>query len=379
MGRMKFILLLSAVAAANALVLDRTGTGSGASCITNDGPAAGSACVFPFNFWGVSHFTCTTIDGDSPWCSTQTDVNDNHVYGVGAWGYCDASCPMEDTTTTTTTTSTTTTTTTTCQCGVKGSSTNSRIVGGHETEPHEYPWQVGLVNRNEHYPWCGGTLISSTHVLTAAHCLYEWQLQDGAWMNIPLTAFDIRVILGEHNITDSDFNRVDVAQIIKHPNYDHYKYNYDNDYAILRLANPVAFTNEVSPACLPADLSATYAGVLATVTGWGVLSRGGRRPDVLQEVDVTVTNTECNNAYDRRITANMICAADPGKDSCQNDSGGPMITPENGRQTLIGVVSWGKGCALEGYPGVYARVTEKMEWILDNTAGTLSSTCAALN
>merc|ERR1712243_369182 len=80
MGRMKFILLLSAVAAANALVLDRTGTGSGASCITNDGPAAGSACVFPFNFWGVSHFTCTTIDGDSPWCSTQTDVNDNHVY-----------------------------------------------------------------------------------------------------------------------------------------------------------------------------------------------------------------------------------------------------------------------------------------------------------
>jgi len=198
-------------------------------------------------------------------------------------------------------------------------------------------------------------------------------------MNIPLTAFDIRVILGEHNITDSDFNRVDVAQIIKHPNYDHYKYNYDNDYAILRLANPVAFTNEVSPACLPADLSATYAGVLATVTGWGVLSRGGRRPDVLQEVDVTVTNTECNNAYDRRITANMICAADPGKDSCQNDSGGPMITPENGRQTLIGVVSWGKGCALEGYPGVYARVTEKMEWILDNTAGTLSSTCAALN
>merc|ERR1712243_151791 len=104
MGRMKFILLLSAVAAANALVLDRTGTGSGASCITNDGPAAGSACVFPFNFWGVSHFTCTTIDGDSPWCSTQTDVNDNHVYGVGAWGYCDASCPMEDTTTTTTTT-----------------------------------------------------------------------------------------------------------------------------------------------------------------------------------------------------------------------------------------------------------------------------------
>jgi len=369
---MKFALLLSAAAAANALVLDRTGTGSGASCITNDGPAAGSACVFPFNYWGVSHFTCTTIDGDYPWCSTQTDANDNHVSGVGAWGYCDASCPMEDTTTDTTTT----TTTTTCQCGVKGSSTNSRIVGGHETEPHEYPWQVGLVDMtwNEHKPKCGGTLISSTHVLTAAHCLYYRLF---GVLYIPLTAFDIRVILGEHNITDSDFNRVDVAQIIKHPNYDPYKYDYD--YAILRLANPVAFTNEVSPACLPADLSNTFAGVLATVTGWGTLSSGGSQPIVLQEVDVTVTtNAVCNNAYGS-ITANMICAADSGKDSCQGDSGGPMIAPENGRQALIGVVSWGRGCAFEGFPGVYARVTEKMNWILANTAGTFSSTCAALN
>jgi secreted trypsin-like serine protease len=112
------------------------------------------------------------------------------------------------------------------------------------------------------------------------------------------------VILGEHNIADSDFNRVDVAEIINHPNYN--SQTTDNDYAILRLANPVTFTNEVSPACLPADLSATYAGVLATVTGWGTLSSGGNRPTAMQEVDVTVTtNTECSYAYDS-ITANMI-------------------------------------------------------------------------
>merc|ERR1712218_453937 len=306
-----------------------TGTGSGASCLTNSGPASGSPCVFPFNYMGVSHFGCTTIDGDTtPWCSTQTDANDDHVSGVGAWGYCDASCPVQ------------------------------------ETEAHEYPWQVGLVSRNGRSPWCGGTLISSTHVLTAAHCTQS-------------DASSIRVILGEHNIADSDFNRVDVAEIINHPNYN--PQTTDNDYAILRLANPVTFTNEVSPACLPADLSNTFAGVLATVTGWGTLSSGGSQPTVLQEVDVTVTtNTECNNAYGS-ITANMVCAADSGKDSCQGDSGGPMIAPENGRQALIGVVSWGRGCAFEGFPGVYARVTEKMDWILANTAGTFSSTCAALN
>merc|ERR1711936_1058984 len=119
---------------------------------------------------------------------------------------------------------------------------------------------VGLVSRNGRTPWCGGTLISSTHVLTAAHCTQT-------------SASSIRVLLGEHSIADSD-------------------------YAILRLSSPVAFTNEVSPACLPADLSATYAGVLATVTGWGTLSSGGNQPTALQEVDVTVTtNAVCNQAY----------------------------------------------------------------------------------
>merc|ERR1711881_394328 len=343
-----------------------TGTGSGASCITNDGPAAGSACAFPFNYMGVSHFGCTTIDGDpTPWCSTQTDANDDHVSGVGAWGYCDASCPVQETAATTTAPGPVVTAAPgTCQCGVKGGAANGRIVGGQETEEHEYPWQVGLVSRNGRTPWCGGTLISSTHVLTAAHCTQT-------------SASSIRVLLGEHSIADSDFNRVDVAEIINHPNYN--SQTTDNDYALLRLSSPVAFTNEVSPACLPADLSATYAGVLATVTGWGTLSSGGNQPTALQEVDVTVTtNAVCNQAYGS-ITADMICAADSGKDSCQGDSGGPLIAPENGRQALIGVVSWGRGCAFDGWPGVYARVTEKMDWILANTAGTFSSTCTALN
>merc|ERR1719153_1434007 len=227
-----------------------TGSGSGASCLTNDGPAAGSACVFPFNYMGVSHTGCTTIDGDTtPWCSTQTDANDDHVPGVGAWGYCDATCPVQETAVTTTAAPATTTNPGpvvtaapgTCQCGVKGGSANGRIVGGQETEQHEYPWQVGLVSRNGRSPQCGGTLISSTHVLTAAHCTQT-------------DASSIRVLLGEHNIADSVFNRVDVAEIINHPDYD--GRTTDNDYAILRLSQAVTFTNEVAPACLPADTGA---------------------------------------------------------------------------------------------------------------------------
>ena len=179
------------------------------------------------------------------------------------------------------------------QCGVKGSG-QDYIVGGQETEEHEYPWQVLTLltdGRNRRTPWCGGTLISSTHVLTAAHC----------FVGIPhlvLTASRIRVLLGEHNIADRVSNRFEhrVAEIINHPEF--HPSTLDNDFAILRLSEAVAFTNKVRPACLPADLSATYAGVLATVTGWGQLSSKGNRPDVLQEVDVTVTtNTKCHNAY----------------------------------------------------------------------------------
>ena len=179
------------------------------------------------------------------------------------------------------------------------------------------------MRKNGRTPFCGGTLISSTHVLTAAHCTDDFK------------ASRIRVLLGEHSIADSVYNRVDVAEIINHPDWNSQRI--DNDYAILRLAKPVTFTNKVAPACLPADTAATYAGVVATVTGWGRLILAGNQHTTLQEVDMTVTTKNaCDNAYYwRDITDNMICAAASGKSFCNGDSGGPLIAPENGRQALV--------------------------------------------
>ena len=91
------------------------------------------------------------------------------------------------------------------------------------------------------------------------------------------------------------------------------------------------------------------------------------------KVDVkTMTNDKCTNGTRYTpdyITSHMLCAAAPDRDSCHGDSGGPLITQEDDHFTQIGVVSWGMGCAEPDAPGVYARVTSQLEWILSNIRG----------
>lgn len=118
-----------------------------------------------------------------------------------------------------------------------------------------------------------------------------------------------------------------------------------------------------------------FVGTKAIATGWGTLKEDGKPSCILQEVEVPViSNDKCvaeTNYTSKMITANMLCAGYPGKgerDSCQGDSGGPLVVERpDKRLVLIGVVSWGNGCARKDFPGVYTRVTRFMKWIKANT------------
>jgi len=244
-----------------------------------------------------------------------------------------------------------------CMCGK--ANRKNKIVGGSETENHEYPWQVALVTSGQDIPFCGGAILSSHTIITAAHCTLGQNIDT------------FKVVVNEHDVTVDDGQEVlDICSKNEHPSYS--SHTNAHDIAILTLCKPLTFTPKVSPICLPELPGEDYDNVLSTVTGWGTLSLGGAQSDVLMGVNVTtIDNTECDNDYGGGIIQeSMICAKAPGKDACQGDSGGPMITKEPGDfYSLIGIVSFGAGCADPNFPGVYARVTEDLGWIKENTSG----------
>lgn len=203
-----------------------------------------------------------------------------------------------------------------CDCGGVMRETN-RIVNGADSNPNEIPWQIGVTRAGQRVPFCGGTLISSQYVMTAAHCIQNTKPSD------------IEVILGEHDITTTRDSAITmkVTNIIEHPNYDTGTVN--NDFAILKLASPVdlkANRNIVQLACLPQPNYNAADGTVATISGWGTLETGGsERPRRLQKATVSMENqNSCIDTYKRvnPITEQMICAKGVGTDTCQGDSGG---------------------------------------------------------
>jgi len=225
---------------------------------------------------------------------------------------------------------------------------DERIVGGNGVDPDRYPFQVGLISHPNGSPYCGGSLVDPEWVLSAAHC----------------AGYGSYVVIGRHDFSDDDenFEVIEIDWVTVHPDYN--SYSLDNDYMMVKLKE----NSTHAPVILDDGSNDLSDGAAVTVIGWGTTSSGGSVSNVLLEVEVDiVSNDKCDDAYGD-ITNNMVCAAKDGKDSCQGDSGGPLIIKgdEDDMSSVdiqVGVVSWGRGCAQEGYPGVYARVSGAIDWI----------------
>ncbi|XP_069679942.1 trypsin alpha-like [Periplaneta americana] len=225
---------------------------------------------------------------------------------------------------------------------------DGRIVGGEPTDIKNFPYQVSM----ELVPyghWCGGSIISPDYVLLAAHCVSGEALSD----------LSIRV---GSTYKEEGGSVHSVEKVVIHSQYS----GEDYDIALIKVSQPFVYSDSVQPISLTSVAPATETPVV--VSGWGDLSSGGPAPTQLQQVQVNIIDyNECNDDYllYGGITPRMICAGVPqgGKDSCQGDSGGPLVSEGK----LVGIVSWGVGCASKQYPGVYANVAVLKDWVVSNT------------
>lgn len=181
-----------------------------------------------------------------------------------------------------------------------------------------------------------------------------------------------QVYFGGHNITADYTEQRRVRRVHQHAGFD--VRTYDNDIALLQLDRPIKFGAKVQPVCLPyggpgGSAATDYAGSMAVVAGWGRTGEGKPTSPVLRAVAVPVWSADqcADSDYGRqRLTENMMCAGyhDGGRDACQGDSGGPLHRESAaGSVEVIGLVSWGRGCARPNLPGLYTKVVNYAPWI----------------
>jgi secreted trypsin-like serine protease len=232
---------------------------------------------------------------------------------------------------------------------------NDRVVGGKETDIAKHPFQVAISMPGRRSIWCGGSIIDEYWVLTAAHCFF-----DRSGKRIPDDRFVVKV--GATNIAKQGTWQA-IDRIVAHKGYD--PNTYLDDISMIKFSTPTEKNRRIALAS-----SATSDGppAVAVVTGWGDTTYSGLPSDILREVSIPlVNNVTCNtpDSYGGRVTNQMLCAgrAEGGKDSCQGDSGGPLVLGTGAGATLIGIVSWGEGCAQAKKYGVYTRVSAHRTWI----------------
>ncbi|XP_013099236.2 trypsin-1-like [Stomoxys calcitrans] len=228
---------------------------------------------------------------------------------------------------------------------------DGRIVGGEKINITEAPHQVSL-QTTAHL--CGGSIISNRWILTAAHCTYG------------RNADELRVRIGSSESSKGG-ELIDVEEIVQHKDFN--IRNVDYDFSLIKLDREIEFNDTKQAVKLPEHMENITDGTACFVTGWGYTHSITQSREWLRQAEVPIFNQQqCAMRYNifGGITDRMICAgyAKGGKDACQGDSGGPLVTDSG---VLVGIVSWGFGCARPNYPGIYSRVAYVRDWIQENS------------
>merc|ERR1711936_51395 len=235
----------------------------------------------------------------------------------------------------------------------------NRIVGGTRAQRGAYPWQISLQTFGSHS--CGGSILNENWILTAAHCFLS-----SPW------AWSYTVVVGEHNrnVRQGSEQSIDVAQIIKHPDYSGADPSDPHDIALIRLAKPINLnSNYANKICLPGPRDTFTSNNDCWLSGWGMTSGTSPPATTLMNVKLSVpSNSDCNWRWLFKIQDGMVCAGGGKVGGCRGDSGGPLVGRKGSNYVQVGVVSWGSGMCVE-QPTVFTRVTSYLPWIRKHVPG----------
>lgn len=223
------------------------------------------------------------------------------------------------------------------------------------------PWLVSLQYNNRSH-FCGATLISDLYILSAGHCFENKSVRDG---------LQFTIALGAHNT--SNYDEIIYAEpeaVIIHEKYKRIGEGIFYDIALIHTKKRITFNEKINPICFPSIGKTLFDNLF--VAGWGYVTEFGPKSDVPNILSLpNVTQDACIDFHGEVITENHICAGgQEDQDTCEGDSGGPLMTRINKRVYHVGVVSYGFGCGRPDFYGVYTRTTKYLNWIEQNTNGS---------